>query len=75
MKGKAQGKMHTTQPVAAQLGETAVLEYVQEVVAPSVLYAGEMVGNPSVAVDKVGNMAVGEAMLTGKANRWRFVGA
>ena len=70
MQGKAQGKMHTIQPIAAHLGETAALEYIQEVVAPSVLYGGEVVGDPSVQLDKVEGMAIGEALLTGKANRW-----
>ena len=63
------GHHSAAQNPAARAGGAAALEYVQKVVAPSALYAGEVAGGPLVQLDKVEGMAIGEALLTRKANR------
>ena len=69
---RAVGQVHKTQVVAERLGERLGLAYVERSVAPSVLYATELVRDRRAVerLDKAWEKHLAAATLTGRANTW-----
>ena len=68
---KSKRQLYKIDPIAHRLGEEHALQYIQTHIAPSVLYASEMM-DMSMArqLDKQWENLLAEATLTGKANKW-----